>query len=169
MFCRKCGKEIANDSRFCPGCGESVSSAYEPSLSVNATDEHPAGTFMWSVALGGPLVAWFFHRNEIKNSALSFFWPMLGWSVLTNIPDRIFSKLSDAFEGPDAFGIFSLLGLVWFFVSIYIVGKLGASKIKQCVPDYDFEDYKRREQYGIVVGVVVVVIGIAIGLAMVNY
>lgn len=24
MFCRNCGKEIQNDSRFCPACGQSV-------------------------------------------------------------------------------------------------------------------------------------------------
>jgi len=26
MFCEKCGKEISNDSKFCPNCGQSIKS-----------------------------------------------------------------------------------------------------------------------------------------------
>ena len=39
MFCRKCGKEINNTSRFCPFCGTPV---VMPAAPVPVTDPEPA-------------------------------------------------------------------------------------------------------------------------------
>lgn len=41
MFCSKCGKQIPDDSVFCPECGQSLSQA-APSPSPGATPSAPA-------------------------------------------------------------------------------------------------------------------------------
>lgn len=113
---------------------------------------HPAGKFMWSMALGGPIIAWFFHRKELKKSVKSFFLPMFGWDFLTNMADRALT-FGSKMMGSDTVNIFDILGIVWFFVAIFILGRLGASKIKECLPDYAAEDYKPRERKGIIWGI----------------
>ena len=119
--------------------------------------EHPAGKFMWSMALGGPIISWFFHRKELKNSAKSFFWPMFGWNLLTNMVDKALTAGSK-FMATETLTVFDALGIVWFFVAIFILGRLGASKIKECLPDYAAEDYKPNERWGIIWGIVLVVV-----------
>lgn len=119
---------------------------------------HPAGKFMWSMALGGPIIAWFFHRKELKKSVKSFFLPMFGWNLLTNMADRALT-FGSKMMGSDTVNIFDILGIVWFFVAIFILGKLGASKIKECLPDYAAEDYKPCERRGTILGIVLMVIG----------
>ncbi len=119
--------------------------------------EHPAGKFMWSVALGGPLISWFFHRKELKKSEKGFFLPMLGWNILTNMVDRALTTASK-FQGSEFLNVYDILGMVWFFASIFILGRLGASRIKNCLPDYAAVDYKPRERKGIIAGAIVMVI-----------
>lgn len=118
---------------------------------------HPAGKFMWSMALGGPIISWFFHRKELEKSAKSFFLPMLGWNILTNMVDKALIAGSEM-TSPETLNVYDILGMVWFFVSIFILGRLGASKIKECLPEYAPEVYKPRERKGIILGVVIFVI-----------
>ena len=139
MFCKECGTEL-DENNVCPNCGKTI--------------EHPAGSFMWSFALGGPIIAWFFHRKELKSSNLSFIWPMIGWNFLLDLPDRALSRLTDMFEPADTIGIYSILGIIWFFISIFILGKLGAARIKKCLPVYNHADYKRHEKYGITTSII---------------
>ena len=118
---------------------------------------HPAGKFMWSMALGGPIIAWFFHRKELKKSAKSFFWPMFGWNFLTNMADRALT-FGSKMTYSETLNVFDILSVIWFFVAIFILGRLGASKIKECLPDYAAEDYKPRERRGTILGVVLLVV-----------
>ncbi|MBR4398217.1 MAG: hypothetical protein IKT05_03420 [Fibrobacter sp.] len=118
---------------------------------------HPAGKFMWSMALGGPIIAWFFHRKELKKSAKSFFWPMFGWNFLTNMADRALT-FGSKMTYSETLNIFDILSVIWFFAAVFILGRLGASKIKECLPDYAAEDYKPCERRGTILGIVLMVI-----------
>ena len=122
---------------------------------------HPAGKFMWSMALGGPIIAWFFHRKELKKSAKSFFWPMFGWNFLTNMADRALT-FGSKMTYSETLNIFDILSVIWFFAAVFILGRLGASKIKECLPDYAAEDYKPRERKGIIWGILLKFIMVAV-------
>ena len=37
MFCRKCGHQLADDAKFCPGCGEKVVRGEETEIVVEST------------------------------------------------------------------------------------------------------------------------------------
>jgi len=153
MKCSKCCFETNEDYDFCPKCGERVSVSNEPRATL-AEPVHPAKSFMWSVAIGGPLIAYIVHRKELKNSLLSFFWPMFGWTFLMNIPCKIADRLSTMRE-PEDFGMISLISLILWFANVFVIGKLGAKKIKEVVPEYPYSDYKKRERLGIVIGLII--------------
>lgn len=54
---------------------------------------------------------------------------------------------------------FMILNWVWYIAEIVLMGRLGAGKITDCVPDYNPADYKRRELIGIVVGAALIILG----------
>lgn len=171
MFCKYCGHKLDDESKFCSKCGESVvsdnpqSNVFQNQSNILIEDyEHPAGSFMWSAGLGGPIIAWFFHRKKLKLSNNIFIWPMIGWNILINITNKVTEKLSVLFDAPDSVGIFSILNIIWFFISIFILGKLGALKIKECLPDYDFNDYKQNEKYAIITGILFMIASFSISL-----
>ena len=39
MFCQKCGREIPDDSTFCPGCGAQVNMAQPSVMSIYAANQ----------------------------------------------------------------------------------------------------------------------------------
>ena len=121
--------------------------------------KHPAGKFMWSMALGGPLISWIVHHRETMNSQYGFFWPMIGWGILVNIPEMILGALSTLYEPEGTIGVFTILYWVWYVAIFVIMGKLGAGKMTDCVPDYNPADYKRRELIGTVVGAALIILG----------
>ncbi len=121
--------------------------------------KHPAGKFMWSMALGGPLISWIVHHRETMNSQYGFFWPMFAWSIVLNIPCIVLSCLGTVFEPEKTIGIFMILNWVWYIAEIVFMGRLGAGKITDCVPDYNPADYKRRELIGTVVGAALIILG----------
>lgn len=152
MFCSKCGNELQEGQAFCPKCGEPVAKLETPRVAL-AEPVHPAGSFMWSVAIGGPIAAYLVHRKELKTKPLSFFWPMVGWNILVSFPCRFMDRLAEMNE-PEDFGLITTLSLLLWIVASFVIGKIGAKKIKEVVPEYPYSDYKKREWIGIVVGLV---------------
>lgn len=125
---------------------------------ATSIQKHPAGKFMWSIALGGPLISWIVHHRETMKSQYGFFWPMFAWSIVLNIPSVVLSCLRVIFEPDKTVGIFMILTWVWYIAEVVFMGRLGAGKITDCVPDYNPADYKRRELIGIVVGAALIIL-----------
>ena len=134
-----------------------------PALSIQ---KHPAGKFMWSMALGGPVLSWIVHHRATTKSQYGFFWPMIGWGILVNIPEMILGALSTLYEPEGTIGVFTILYWVWYVAIFVIMGKLGAGKMTDCVPDYNPADYKRRERIGIIVGVILIVLALCFSAFM---
>lgn len=156
MFCCKCGNKLQEGQAFCPKCGEPMANQDSPK-EILVESNHPAGSFMWSVALGGPVVAYLVHRKELAPQLQSFFWPMFGWSILIGLPCRFMDRLAVMNE-PEDFGLLSAISLLFWVADIFVIGKIGAKKIKDVVPEYPYSDYKSREKIGVIVGVVVIVL-----------
>lgn len=57
MLCKKCGKEIRDNIRFCPACGTSVSlslkesEAKSPSRTITHIEEHRKSNLLSSIAI----------------------------------------------------------------------------------------------------------------------
>jgi len=77
MFCKKCGKEIKDDTIYCPNCGEKVGSTYDrDSVEHPYTDHevHPNGSQVYSNSSGNKT----YDNFAIAGFVLSFFIPILG-------------------------------------------------------------------------------------------
>ncbi|MBQ7344372.1 MAG: zinc ribbon domain-containing protein [Clostridia bacterium] len=52
MFCKNCGKEIADDSKFCNFCGSEQQSTTSISEKTSSTEEEKSSTPLWGIFFG---------------------------------------------------------------------------------------------------------------------
>lgn len=122
---------------------------FQKSLIKMAMQNHPAGKFLWSVAIGDPFITWFFHRKILKNAPKSFFWAMTKIYLLLFIPEFTLSCLNDYYEKESA-PLFLLIGLLLYFVfNVVFQGFIGAKIMKKSVPNYNAIIYKSNERCAI--------------------
>lgn len=65
MFCPKCGKDLPDDSKFCLGCGNSLSAVTQPV----ATPKRSSGAGLWVLLVVLALVIWWFVDNASREAA----------------------------------------------------------------------------------------------------
>ena len=68
MYCKKCGKELNNDEKFCPECGQKVSSFYKDNQSTNkkfAIITTVVSLMVISVMAGG--IYWYSNNSDTPN------------------------------------------------------------------------------------------------------
>ncbi|WP_407441910.1 hypothetical protein [Fibrobacter sp.] len=161
MICEKCGREYPDDMPKCLWCDHAPTVLPEPEIEEVEEDEieldadgnpvpHPAGNYMWSAAFGGPIIAWVFHRKELRRSEHSFFWYLVAYNLCFGFADRLLGK---ALEHVDL-GILSFaFSLAWLVLWVVVMGRLGAKRIKYAFPHYKTALYKKREKWATIVGV----------------
>lgn len=165
MICEKCGREFPDDMQKCLWCDHAPTVRPEPEIEDDDEIEldadgnpvpHPAKNFMWSVSLGGPIVAWFFHRHALKKAKTdeSFFFYMFLWNIGFNVVVRVLEKVLDFINLP-YLEIF--LSIAWMFLWFVCIGRLGAKRIKVVVPHYNTKLYKKCEKRAIIVGAILYV------------
>lgn len=164
MICEKCGREFPDDMQKCLWCDHAPSVRPEPEIDEEVEEKievdadgnplpHPVGKYMWSVGLGGPIVAWFFHRKELQRAECSFFWYMVACNICFVFVDRLIDSVFKAFVDASAFEV--LVGFAWLVAWVACIAYLGAKRMKLAVPHYDTKLFRRRERWGVTVGVVV--------------
>lgn len=118
------------------------------------SNKHPAGNFMWSAALSGftlfgPVISWLVHRKALNGA--SFLAVLLAVNLLLGIGSRLLQNFISLKEFP-------LLAFpVWLGYLVAVsctLGVVGAKKIKKEVPNYNEQDYRRREKWGIIFGAI---------------
>lgn len=115
--------------------------------SKKANSEHPAGRFMWSAALGGPIVSWIVHMKELKGA--SFFAVLLAVNLIFVVGYKFVGGLWDYKEHP----LLALpLCLGYIVARSCALGLVGAKKMQSEAPNYNTQDYRRREKWGIIFG-----------------
>ena len=123
---------------------------------TDAGKVHPAGRFMWSAALGGPIVSWLAHYKELKGA--SFFAVLLTVNLVFIMTYEFVGSLWNYREYP----LLALpLCLAYIVVRSCALGIVGAKKMQSEAPNYNVQDYRRREKWGIVFGVLYTGLAIA--------
>lgn len=90
MFCKKCGKEIADDAKFCPSCGDTVaatSEKKEEAVTVEIPkDEISVGFSILSflIPIFG-IIYYFVKRKQFKTKAEACLISAIGGIVLAII------------------------------------------------------------------------------------
>ena len=75
MFCRSCGKEIPENTSFCPHCGASQAAPVAPSAPASANVEDKAGTFLIIISFLIPIIGWilyFAKKGETPKAAKTY-------------------------------------------------------------------------------------------------
>lgn len=122
---------------------------FQKRLTKIAMQDHPAGKFLWSTAIGDPFITWFFHRKTLKTAPKSFFWAMTKIYLLLFIPEFTLSCLNDYYEKESA-PLFLTIGLFLYFVfNVVFQGFIGAKIMKKNVPNYNAIIYKSNERCAI--------------------
>jgi hypothetical protein len=122
--------------------------------------EHPVGNFMWSAALGGPLIASIVHYKALKGKAFAhFFFSLVALNFLFRAADRSLSHIVYFEKWPVL-----LLPFFVIYVIAYIVvfGKVGAKNLKVDAPRYKPQEYRRRERWGIGLGIAYLIVSIVV-------
>ena len=111
--------------------------------------QHPAGTFMWSAALGGPVISWIAHSKALNG--VSFLAVLFAVNFLFGFGYKLLRDSVNLKEYP-------LLALPFCLGYILAVsctlGVVGAKKIKNEVPNYNEQDYRKREKWGTIFGAI---------------
>ena len=175
MICKKCGQDFPDDMPKCLWCDapnegddKDVEILEQEEGSVDADSEepmegeHPVGNFMWSAALGGPLIASIVHFKALKGKALAhFFFSLVAINFFIRTADRALSHAVYFEKWP-------VLLLPYFvvYVAAYIVifGKVGAKNLKVDAPRYKPQEYRRRERWGIGLGIAYLVAASAVDI-----
>ena len=172
MICKKCGREFSDDMPKCLWCSapnegydkEDVPQDWgvendEDDPDALGGDKHPAGNFMWSAALGGPIFSTLVHYKKLRGPR--FFVVLVIINVLIKVGKRFLDNCVDWSE-------YSLLALpvcvgVWL-IHICVMGKAGAWQLKIDAPTYNVHDYHRREKWGVILGFIYIVVFIFIDI-----
>lgn len=120
-------------------------------------DRHPAGNFMWSAALGGPIFSTIVHYRKLKS--LRFFLELALVNVAIKFLFRVLDNSIDWSEVP----LLALPAVICsWLVHVCVMGKLGAWRIKAHVPKYNVDDYRHREKIGVILGLIFFVVVVTI-------
>ena len=173
MICKKCGQDFPDDMPKCLWCDapnegddKDVEILEQQEGSVDADSEepmegeHPVGNFMWSAALGGPLIASIVHYKALKAKAFAhFFFSLVALNFLFRAADRSLSHIVYFEKWPVL-----LLPFFVIYVIAYIVvfGKVGAKNLKVDAPRYKPQEYRRRERWGIGLGIAYLIVSIVV-------
>lgn len=173
MICKKCGQDFPDDMPKCLWCDapnegddKDVEILEQQEWSVDADSEepmegeHPVGNFMWSAALGGPLIASIVHYKALKGKAfVHFFFSLVALNFLFRAADRSLSHIVYFEKWPVL-----LLPFFVIYVIAYIVvfGKVGAKNLKVDAPRYKPQEYRRRERWGIGLGIAYLIVSIVV-------
>ena len=111
-------------------------------------DQHPVGNFMWSVAVGSPVIAFIVHRKRV---GAEFCVILICINVLLNLGDRLLVGSLDWNEYP-LLRIPVFLG--YWVARICVMGKAGAWRMKIDAPKYDAEEFRHKEKIAIIVGLI---------------
>ena len=111
-------------------------------------DQHPVGNFMWSVAVGSPVIAFIVHRKRV---GAEFCVILICINVLLNLGDRLLVGSLDWNEYP-LLRIPVFLG--YWVARICVMGKAGAWRMKIDAPKYDAEEFRHTEKIAIIVGLI---------------
>lgn len=140
---------------------------------VRKSDEinFPAGTFMWSVGLGGPLLGYLVHHNELKSSTKSFFWPMFAWCIVIDLGMRfllafVMFAVALVVNNPSVALILGVVCCLAFVpVQVFIMGKLAAARMNKVYMLGDLARFKKNESLAIKIIIACIFIGL-LGLAV---
>ena len=137
-FCGKCGIEIEENVKFCPGCGEATGAvetaqAAEPVVTAELSPDKDAQDNKTMAILAYILCIPLFTGDYKKSPFVKFhtnqgavlYISSIGWSIISGIVQRILYTIGLGFIG-------GLLGLVnlGFFI-LWIVGIVNASNGKK--------------------------------------
>lgn len=111
-------------------------------------DQHPVGNFMWSVAVGSPVISFIMHRKRV---GAEFCVILICINVLLNLGDRLLVGSLDWNEYP-LLRIPAFLG--YWVARICVMGKAGAWRMKIDAPKYDAEEFRHKEKIAIIVGLI---------------
>ena len=111
MFCKKCGKELNDNDKYCPYCGEPVDDELDqyrvygqPEQNNSLPVNKDSGSFWWGV-LGvlSPLVGFIFYfvyrRSKPKTAKVLLFGSILGF-VINILMNLAMLKLGGLIDGP---------------------------------------------------------------------
>lgn len=170
MICKKCGREFPDDMPSCLWCG-APNDGYDKDavppdwgdesddddLDALGGDRHPAGNFMWSAALGGPIFSTIVHYRKLKS--LRFFLELALVNVAIKFLFRVLDNSIDWSEIP----LLALPAVICsWLVHVCVMGKLGAWRIKAHVPKYNVDDFRHREKIGVILGLIFFVVVVTI-------
>lgn len=162
MICKKCGQEFPDDMSNCLWCGapnedfgkEPVPPDWgeekdDDDPDALGGDQHPAGNFMWSAALGGPIFSTIVHYRKLKS--LRFFLEL----ALVNVAIKFLFRVLDNSIDWTEFPLLAPPAVIFSWViHVCVMGKLGAWRIKAYIPKYNVNEYRRREKIGVILGLI---------------
>ena len=111
-------------------------------------DKHPVGNFMWSVAVGSPIISLIVHRKRV---GAEFVVTLICINVLLNLGDKLLIGSLDWNQYP-LLKIPVFLG--YWLARFCVLGKAGAWKMKIDAPEYDAEEFRHKEKIAIIVGLI---------------
>lgn len=111
-------------------------------------DKHPVGNFMWSVAVGSPIISFIFHRKKV---GAEFVVILIGINMLLNLGDKLLIGSLDW----DQYPLLKIPVFLGYWVArICVLGKAGAWRMKIDAPKYDVEEFRHKEKIAIIVGLI---------------
>jgi hypothetical protein len=113
-----------------------------------AADKHPVGNFMWSVAVGSPVISFIVHRKQV---GAEFVVTLICINMLLNLGDKLLIGSLDWNQYP-LLKIPVFLG--YWAARFCVLGKAGAWRMKVDAPKYDAEEFRQKEKIAIIVGLI---------------
>ena len=111
-------------------------------------DKHPVGNFMWSVAVGSPIISFIVHRKRV---GAEFVVTLICINILLNLGDKLLIGSLDWNQYP----LLKIPVFLGYWVARFcVLGKAGAWKMKIDAPEYDAEEFRHKEKIAIIVGLI---------------
>ena len=122
MFCTKCGKNIADNSKFCDGCGAPVTPAAAPAAPVNVVKKQPNQIFVNLLST----IKGFFSNNTVKTVGNAAKSNGLEWLIIFGVgllvyPLALALNVMQAMDSVlGAFGQYLYSFGIWFLYGIVL-------------------------------------------------